>query len=161
MVGIVIDDDLVAVPEPIIAVGKVKGANAEVEAAKPEPVGASSGDAPDVAAAEAAGEPTMFPGMIEVEAGIVSSGVVSDPRSVVVDVRSFGMAFFAATGRRSGGRAANGSGAVLRNKSATDSVAASAVAAVLRDRGQGDDEGDRNQGQERDENSGEQSHRQP
>ena len=93
MVGIFIDHDLVAVPEPVTAQGKVKGGDAEIEAAKPEAAGAASTDAPDVAAAEASGEAAMFPGMIEVETGVIASGVVSNPSAVVVDVRGVGMAF--------------------------------------------------------------------
>ncbi len=96
VVGVFVDHDLVAVPEPVIAEGQVKGADAEVEAAEPETVGAASGDAPDMAAAEAAGEVAMLPGMIEVEAGVIASGVVPDPFAVVVDVRGFGMAFMVA-----------------------------------------------------------------
>ena len=39
VVGIVIDDDVVAVPIPVVDVSQVKRSNAEVEAAKPEAVG--------------------------------------------------------------------------------------------------------------------------
>ena len=102
VVGIFVDHDLVAVPVPVVAIGEIKRGNAEVEAAKPEAAGAASADAPDVAAAEAAGEAAMLPGMIEVEAGVVASSVVSNPLAVVVDVRSFGMA---CPGRRTPGAA--------------------------------------------------------
>jgi len=110
MVGIFVDHDLVAVPEPVTAQGKIKGGDAESEAAKPEAVGTASANAPYMAAAEATGESAMFPGMIEVEAGIVSPGIVPDPFSVVVDVRSFWVAFAVAIGlgRGSGRCATNG-----------------------------------------------------
>jgi hypothetical protein len=138
MVGIFIDHDLIAVPEPVTAQGKVKGGDAESEAAKPETAGAASTDAPDVAAAEAAGEAAVLPGMIEVEAGVIASGVVSDPSAVVVDVRSFRMAFPVAIrlGCGPGGRAASRGWTVVRNVSATNGMTtASAVASMLRERG--------------------------
>jgi hypothetical protein len=49
---------------------------------------------PDVAAAEAAGEVTVFPRMIKVVVRIVATGVVADPLAIGVDVRSVGMAGF-------------------------------------------------------------------
>jgi hypothetical protein len=91
VVGIVVDDDVVAIPEPVIAVSQVEIANAEIEASKPKAVGASSAEAPYVTAADAAGEVAVFPGMIEVEAHFVVAIVVSDPLAVVVDVGGFGM----------------------------------------------------------------------
>jgi hypothetical protein len=61
--------------------------------------------------------------MIEVEAGITSSGVVPDPLAVMVNVRSFGMACFVMSGR-SGGRAMRNRRTMFRNVSATYGVAA-------------------------------------
>jgi len=130
MVGIFIDHDLIAVPEPVTAQGKVKGGDAESEAAKPETAGAASTDAPDVAAAEAAFKATMLPGMIKVETGVIASSVVSDPTAVVVDVRGVGVAFPVAIilGRGPGWRAASGRWTVVRHVSATHCMTASAVA---------------------------------
>jgi hypothetical protein len=65
----------------------------------------------------------MLPGMIEVEAGITSSGVVPDPLAVMVNVRSFGMACFVTAGR-SGRRAMRNRRTMFRNVSATYGVAA-------------------------------------
>jgi len=133
MVGIFVDHDLVAVPEPVIAVGKVEGGDAEGEAAKPKTVGTAAANPPNVAAAEAASEAAVLPGMIEVEAGIVATGVVPNPSAVVVDVRGFGMAFFVATGRGSGRRATNWGRTMFGNVSAADCVTASSMTgSVLR-----------------------------
>ena len=133
MVGIFVDHDLVAVPEPIAAQGQVKGGDAESEAAKPETGGTASANAPDVAAAEAAGESAMLKGMIKVEAGIITAGIMSNPGAVVVNVRSFGMALPVGAGGGSGRCATHRSGTMFGNESATDSVAAaSAMATVLR-----------------------------
>jgi hypothetical protein len=124
VVGIIVDHYVVAVPEPIIAVGKIKGADAEVEATEPESFGAASTESPSVAAANAAGEVAVFPGMVLVEAGLVVSVVVSDPLSVVVNVGSVGMAFMVAIGsrRRRGlvGRAVRRRGTVGEELAATD-----------------------------------------
>jgi len=90
VIGVVVNHDVIAVPEPVVAVGKVKGANAEVEAAKPEAVGAASAESPDVTAADAAGEAAMLPRMIEMESDFVVPVVVSDPLAVVVDVGASG-----------------------------------------------------------------------
>jgi hypothetical protein len=135
MVGIFVDHDLVAVPEPVTAQSEVKGGDAESEAAEPETGGTASANAPDVAAAEAAGESAMFKGMVEVESGIVSPGVVADPGAIMMDVRGFGMAFHVATRSRSCRSAANRSGTMFGNESATDGVAAATatVASMLRE----------------------------
>jgi hypothetical protein len=62
--------------------------------------------------------------MIQMEAGVVASVVVSDPFAVVVDVGSFGMAFMVAIGgrRRRGlvGRTVRGRGTVVGNVAAAD-----------------------------------------
>ncbi len=80
--------------------GQVKGGDAEIEAAKPETAGdLRLSNAPDVTAAEAAGEPTVLPGMIEVKADIIAARVVPDPLAVAMDVRGFGMTFLVVEGR--------------------------------------------------------------
>jgi hypothetical protein len=98
MVRIVVDYDLIVGPIPIVDVCKVKRGDAEVEAVKPKAVGASPANAPDMAAAEATGKAAMLPGMIEMVAGVVSSGIVSHPLPVVMDVRSFGVVRLIAIG---------------------------------------------------------------
>lgn len=135
MVGIFVDHDLVAVPEPVTAQGQVKGGDAESEAAKPKTTGAASGDAPDVSATEATGEPAVLPGMIEVEAGIASSGIVSNPLTVMVNVRSLRVTFLVRHG--SGGRAMRGRWTMLGNVAATDCVTASLMVVVLCESGKG------------------------
>ena len=91
MIGVVVDYDLIAIPIPVPCVAQIERSNAEVEAVKPEAVGTASADAPDVTAAEAAGEASMFEGAVEVVASIISPGVVSNPLAVVVNVRRFGV----------------------------------------------------------------------
>lgn len=92
VIGVLVDDDLVGVPEPIVAVAEVRGRDGEIEAAEPEAFAIAAGNAPDVAAAEAAVEAAVLPRMIEMEAGVIAAGIVADPLAVSVDVRSFRMA---------------------------------------------------------------------
>ncbi len=135
VVGVFIDDNVVPVPKPAATVVQIKRRDAEVEAAKPEAARTTSGETPMVTAAEAAGEAAMLPGVIEVEAGIIASGVVSNPLAVVVDVRGLGMAFFIATSR-SGRRAMRRRWTVLGNISAANGMTTASVATVLRQGGE-------------------------
>ena len=135
MVGVFVDYDIVAIPKPVIAKGKVKGSDGEVEAAKPETVGTTSCDAPHVVTAEAAGEVAMLPGVIQMEAGLVSPEVVPYPFAIVVDVRGFGVTFIVTIG--SFGRsfvrhAMRGRGTMMRNVTATYGMAAAFLATGLR-----------------------------
>ena len=141
VVGVFVDDDVVAIPQPVAAVAQIKSRDAEVEAAKPEAALTASGKAPAVTSAEAAGEVTVLPGVVEMEAGIVAAVVVSNPLAVVVDVRGLGMAFFISTSR-SGRRAMRRRWTMLGNVSAANGMAAAAVATVLRQGGEGQHQGD-------------------
>ena len=141
MVGIFIDHDLIAVPEPVGTQGQVEGCNAESPAVKPESTGTASANAPDVAASEAAGEVPVLPGMIEVEPRVVPSRVMPDPGAVVMDMWGLGMALvIVKIGRRVGNCSTRGGWTMLRNESATDCVTAS-MAAMLRQGGQREDQG--------------------
>ncbi len=92
VIGIFEDGDLVIGPIPIVAEAVVRRSDAEIEAAEPEARSIAAADAPNVAAAEAAGEAAMLPGMIEVIVGIIAASVVANPFAVGMDVRSFRMA---------------------------------------------------------------------
>jgi hypothetical protein len=89
VVGIFVDDDGIAVPEPIRGVVVIVGRHAEVEAAEPEAFAVSSAKTEHMAAAKAAIEAAVFPGMIDVIVGIVAAGIVANPLVIVVDVRGF------------------------------------------------------------------------
>lgn len=127
VIRVVIDYDLVAVPEPVVGIGQVKWRDAEIEAAKPKAVGTTSCNAPHVTTAEAAGEASMLERMIEVEAGVLSPSVMPDPLAIMVDVRSFWMACSIAIGsfgRSLVWRSARGSRTMRGNVSTTDGMAA-------------------------------------
>jgi len=91
MVGVFVDDNVVAVPKPFTAVTQVKRRDAEEKAAEPEAARTTSPKAPTVTSAETASEAAMIPGMIEVEAAIIAAEIVAHPLAVVVDVRGFGV----------------------------------------------------------------------
>src|ERR1700676_2598882 len=79
MVRILVDDDVVTVPEPAVRVAVVVRCDAEPEAAEAEAVAASAFEPVDVVGAEVARETPMRPGMIEVVVRVAGAGVVSDP----------------------------------------------------------------------------------
>jgi hypothetical protein len=123
VVGIFVDHDIVAVPEPVTAVTDVEGSDAEIEAREPKPARAATREMPNVTAAEAPGEVSMLPGMIEVKAGVIPAIVMSDPLTIVVNVRRFGVSLtIPKCGMRvcRARRAVKGRGPVTRNKTATD-----------------------------------------
>jgi len=91
VVRIVIDHNLVAIPEPAVAKSNVRGSDIEVESAKPEAAGAASRQMPNVALPDATREASVLPGVIEMIVGISLTGVVPNPLAVGVDVRSIGM----------------------------------------------------------------------
>jgi hypothetical protein len=116
MVRIIVDDDLVRVPEPAVDIAEVVRGYAEVEASKPEAGRTSAAQTPDVGWAEAAGEMAVLPWMVEVVVGIIGACVVAYPVVFVNvwGVRMAGMVDEAAVcGRRSaveGFRAVSGGG---------------------------------------------------
>src|SRR5215467_1387879 len=129
-------------------IGDIHRCDAEVESPEPEAAGAASDQAPAIGMADAAGEAAVFPGMVEVKAGIVAAGIVADPLTVVMDVRRFGMALLIAECRVSFGRmrfgrvvglrgalhrAVRGRWPLTRNVTATNRVPPAPMSLVLRD----------------------------
>ena len=88
VIGIVVDDDFVGVPEPAIAEANIVRGNAKKEPAKPETVRTASPQAPAMARAEAAGEVSVLPRLIEMVMGIILAGVMPDPLIPFIDVRN-------------------------------------------------------------------------
>src|SRR5476649_918498 len=92
MVGVVVDGDLVAVPEPVVAEAEVERRDTEVEPVAPEPLSVAALEPELVSEPEPAGKAAVFERVIEVVMGIVAPGVVADPTVVMVDVRDVRMA---------------------------------------------------------------------
>ena len=91
VVRIVVDNNGIAVPVPVIGVVVIVGSYAEVEAAKPKALAVSSSQTVFMTAAKAACEAAMFPGMIQVIVRVAAAGIVAHPIVIVVDVRRVGM----------------------------------------------------------------------
>ena len=95
---------------------------------------------PHVSAAKTAREVAVFPGVVEMETGIIASSIVTNPSAVVMDVRSFGMTrFVVKTWCWMCGPMAR-CRAVFRNKTAADSV----PSAMLRPERDAEDDGESN-----------------
>ena len=90
MVGVIVDDDVVTVPQPVADVACIEWGNAEVESAEPEAAGTATDEAPAVARAESSFETAVFPRMVEVEPGVIPSLIVADPLVIVKVTVSFG-----------------------------------------------------------------------
>jgi hypothetical protein len=117
IVGIVIEDDVVRIPEPAVAIGQVIRRNAEVESAEEKPVRAPAAEPVDIARSKAAGEVAVLPGMVKVIVRVAAG--VADPAAVVVNMRRIGMAGLVAEAPSTAGGMAR-RGAMLRNKTAAD-----------------------------------------
>src|SRR5580692_7287941 len=74
MVGIGVDDDVVAVPEPVIAEADVGRGDAKEEPVKAETLRAAACKAVDMARAEGAWKVSVLPGAIEMVARIILAG---------------------------------------------------------------------------------------
>jgi hypothetical protein len=92
VVRIFIDHDVVTIPEPIIDKAVIVRRNTEVGAIKPESIPVTSPKVKLMPTTEAAREASMFPGMFHMVVGIVPPGIMSNPVTVCVNVRSFRMA---------------------------------------------------------------------
>jgi hypothetical protein len=116
VIGILIDDDLVGVPEPAIAKGDVVWGDAKEEAAKPKTRRAASCKVPDMVGAESPSEVSVLPRMIKMVVSIVPAGVMPHPL-ITIDVRGVRVAWLIgviAVFLGGASLAANGSGAMSR-----------------------------------------------
>ena len=75
MLGIVVDHDIVAVPEPVAAVIVVSREEAEEEVPEAEPLTVAAAQAVDVAAADSAGETPVRPRLRDAVAAVRPIGV--------------------------------------------------------------------------------------
>ncbi len=95
MVGIVVDHNRIAVPQPIRAEADIVRSNAPIKVIEPKPLWAAAGQTKLVSLANAAGEVSVSEGLIQMIVRIVAAGVVSHPFVTLgFDVRSRGMSSF-------------------------------------------------------------------
>ena len=88
VVRVVINHYLVVVPIPVGAIAIIVGSYTEKETAEPEAFAAPTTQVPHVPRADSAGKVTMLPRVVEMIVGIGGAGFMSDPLSVIVNVRS-------------------------------------------------------------------------
>src|SRR5690242_9749408 len=97
MVGIVIEDNVIRVPEPIPTISKVCRRNAEERTAKPETVRSATFQPVDAAWTNFCRKAAMLPDVINAITGVVAAGLMPDPPVVFcMNVRRFRMAVFIA-----------------------------------------------------------------
>jgi hypothetical protein len=89
VVWILVNHNLVRVPQPSITVADIVWGDAEVKPAKPKPRRATSGQVPYVAGSKAARKVSVSPGVVQVIVRIVPSCIVSNPFVVWMHVRCF------------------------------------------------------------------------
>lgn len=95
IVWIVIKNDVIAVPEPIIAINNVRLCHLKEEAAKAKAVRVASSETPDMTTANGAGKMPVFPRMVKMVARVMP--LMAYPAIIVsVNVRRFRMAFLIA-----------------------------------------------------------------
>jgi hypothetical protein len=133
MVRIVVNDDLVGIPYPSVAIAYIKRRYAPKPSVKPEPPWTASAQMPNVAATNSAIEATVLPGMVEMIIGVRTTGVMTHPLAAIVNVRRFGVTLSVGmAGLRSGPAFSAGwSGSFLRNKSSSYPVSTTAAAMLL------------------------------
>ena len=88
MIGIVIDHDVIAVPQPVIAGIVVIGRGLKKETADVESIATAAMQPPDMLRPERPGKASVLPGMIEMIMNIIPAHVVPDPAVIFrVNVR--------------------------------------------------------------------------
>jgi len=97
VIWVVVQHDVVAVPQPVVGVVVVIGSHAPVKAAEPEAVSAPAFDAINVIATNFAAETSVFPNVVLMIVGVVAAPVMTDPViAFSMYVRGFGMAWLVA-----------------------------------------------------------------
>ena len=91
MIGILVDHDLIGVPEPVVTEHDIERRNAEEEPAEPETSRAAAFEPKEMPAAEPAGESAMRPRMIEMKVAVVTANAMPNPLAIPVHVRRVGM----------------------------------------------------------------------
>ena len=94
MVGIFVNHDVIAIPQPVAAIADVDRGHTKVEAAEPEPAGTAALKPERVAGTESGAEMAVLPGMVQMKARVVLARVVSNPFPVCVDMRSCRVSWF-------------------------------------------------------------------
>ncbi len=90
IVGVLINDDRIGIPEPAYCESDVNGRDAPIPVIEPEPIGATPGEMPFVSGTEPAVETAVLPRMRQVKPRVGTA--MADPMPVPgIDVGSIGM----------------------------------------------------------------------
>ena len=92
MVGIVIENDFIGIPKPIVDKIIVVRSHREKAAAESETLSIASAQPKEVTRPSAAGKTAVFPGTIDTIMRVIAAGLVSDPLIILVNVGSIRMA---------------------------------------------------------------------
>src|ERR1700680_479361 len=93
MVGVIVNNNRIAVPVPVVDVGIIVRSHAEVSAIEPKALAVPTLQVEDVAGSETECKTAVFKRTINVEALVIPPTIVMpDPLAVVMDVRSVGVA---------------------------------------------------------------------
>jgi hypothetical protein len=133
MIWIVVDHDLIGIPQPSIAEADLDRGNVPIPAVEPEAVWAAAAKTPDVSASEAAGKATMGKGLVEMKANVNAARVVSHP-DPSIHVRGIGVPVpvtEVAVGLDGVGIAPDRLGSMVGNDGMGSSTGARVVCAVL------------------------------
>src|ERR1700733_8645976 len=88
MVGVVVDHNVVAVPQPVIAISVIECSNREKETADRKSAGTAAVQSPNMPRTCRAGEVAVLPRMIEVIMWIVAAHIMANPTiSLRIDMR--------------------------------------------------------------------------
>src|ERR1700730_6595513 len=91
MIGILIENNGVTIPVPVVNVGKIEWRHAEVKTVKPEAISAAACNTELMSATEPTGKAPMFPCPVHVKPVIVTAHIVSYPLIIRMNVGSIGM----------------------------------------------------------------------
>lgn len=91
MARVVVNDNLIGIPQPITDVAEIELGHAEAKSAEPKTSWTASCKTEDMTSPDAARESSMLKGPIEMKAGIIAARIVADPLVVGVDVGSLGV----------------------------------------------------------------------
>ena len=91
VVRVVINHNLIRIPNPAIHVTDIVGSHAEIESSKPEALRPAACQSPEMALADAAFKAPVFPNMIDMVMRVIAAAIVSYPLAVGMDVGRLGM----------------------------------------------------------------------
>ena len=92
MIGIVVDDDRIGIPQPVVHIPVLERSDAEISTVEPEALAIAALQMENVAGSETEGESAMLVWTVQMKAPIVRREIlVTHPLAVRMDVRSVGV----------------------------------------------------------------------